>query len=32
VSEDFAHRCPLLALSGHRDTLNQCLLSGVKRT
>jgi hypothetical protein len=24
--------CPLLAQSGHRDTLNQCLLLGVKRT
>ena len=25
-------RCPLLAQSGHLDTLNQCLLLGVKRT
>src|SRR6516165_6877379 len=24
--------CPLLAQSGHPDTLNQCLLLGVKRT
>jgi hypothetical protein len=24
--------CPLLAQSGHLDTLNQCPLSGVKRT
>jgi hypothetical protein len=24
--------CPLLALSGHPKTLNQCPLSGVKRT
>src|SRR6516225_10312634 len=24
--------CPLLAQSGHRDTLNQCPLLGVKRT
>ena len=25
-------RCPLLAQSGHADRLNQCPLSGVKRT
>ena len=29
---ELAVECPLLAQSGHPDTVNQCLLLGVKRT
>jgi hypothetical protein len=32
VKIDYQHQCLLLAQSGHPDTLNQCLLLGVKRT
>src|SRR6516162_6701434 len=32
VPFNFIVECPLLAQSGHSDTLNQCPLSGVKRT